>query len=172
MLASIPASILNLTRGPLGIPSRFQLTQTCSKLDQLNIVSSDPEASMAFYRRLGMDIPERMVWRTATGAHHITAQRDDFNFEIDSTPFAQVWSSGWKGRSDLAGRVVVGFSVDSREAVAALYADLTGAGYKGLQPPWDAFWGARYAMVEDPDGVAVGLMSSISPEHRYPPPEV
>lgn len=32
MLASIPASILNLTRGPLGIPSRFQLTQTCSSL--------------------------------------------------------------------------------------------------------------------------------------------
>ena len=23
---------------------------------------------------------------------------------------------------------------------------------QGLQPPFDAFWGARYAIVEDPDG--------------------
>jgi len=44
--------------------------------------------------------------------------------------------------------------------------------------PFDAFWGARYAIVlgaryaivEDPDGVAVGLMSPSSAEHRRPPP--
>jgi uncharacterized glyoxalase superfamily protein PhnB len=41
-----------------------------------------------------------------------------------------------------------------------------------LQPPWDAFWGARYAIVEDPDGIAVGLMSPISPDRRSPPPAV
>jgi catechol 2,3-dioxygenase-like lactoylglutathione lyase family enzyme len=146
------------------------MTTSRPKLDQLNIVSRDPEASMAFYRRLGMDIPEQHVWRTPTGAHHITGQRGDF--DIDSTAFAQVWNSGWKGQSTLAGRVVVGFSIDSREAVDALYADLTDAGYKGLQPPWDAFWGARYAVVEDPDGIAVGLMSPISPEFRSPPPDV
>jgi hypothetical protein len=50
-----------------------------------------------------MDIPEQRVWRTATGAHHITAQRGDFDFDIDSTAFAQIWNSGWKGQSNLAG---------------------------------------------------------------------
>ena len=148
------------------------MTNPPPKLDQINIVSRDPEASMVFYRRLGMSIPEQRVWRTATGAHHITAQRDDFDVDIDSTAFAQIWNGGWKGRVDLAGRVVVGFSVESREGVDTLYADLTNAGYKGLQPPWDAFWGARYAVVEDPDGIPVGLMSPISPELRYPPPVV
>lgn len=148
------------------------MTTSRPKLDQLNIVSRDPEASMAFYRRLGMDIPEQRVWRTASGTHHITGQQDALDFDIDSTTFAQIWNSGWKGRSDLAGRVVVGFSVESREAVDMLYADLTKAGYKGLQPPWDAFWGARYAVVEDPDGIAVGLMSPISQEFRAPPPDV
>ena len=44
-----------------------------------------------------------------------------------------------------------------------MYADLTGAGYRGQQPPYDAFWGARYAVVEDPDGNAVGLMSPSDP---------
>ena len=138
------------------------------KFDQLNIVSADPDASIAFYRRLGLDIPENIVWRTPTGAHHITAQWGGSN----STDFAQVWNSGWKGRPDLAARVVAGFSVDTREAVDAIYADLTSAGYKGLQPPWDACCSARYAMVEDPDGIAVGLMSPISPDRRYPTPEV
>jgi uncharacterized glyoxalase superfamily protein PhnB len=72
----------------------------------------------------------------------------------------------------LEGRVVLGFRVASREAVDEVYAELTGAGYAGLQPPLDAFWGARYAIVEDPDGVAVGLMSPISPDYKSLPPEV
>ena len=45
-------------------------------------------------------------------------------------------------------------------------------GNRGLQAPFDAFWGARYAIIEDPDGIAVGLMSPISAKHRAPPPEV
>ena len=49
---------------------------------------------------------------------------------------------------------------------------MTAAGHRGLQAPFDAFWGARYAIVEDPDGIAVGLMSPISAEHRSPPPDV
>jgi uncharacterized glyoxalase superfamily protein PhnB len=118
-----------------------------------------------------MDIPEQRVWRTGTGIHHVGAEQTDFDLDIDSEAFAQIWNTGWKGRDDLAGRVVVGFSVVSREAVDALYADLTVAGYKGLQAPWDAFWGARYAIVEDPDGIGVGLMSPISAEFRTPPPD-
>jgi len=49
---------------------------------------------------------------------------------------------------------------------------MTAAGYRGLQPPYDALWGARHAVIEDPDGIAVGLMSSVSPEHRSPPPAI
>jgi len=149
------------------------MTNPRPKLDQLNIVSKDPAASVAFYRRLGVNIPDQRVWRTDTGIHHVGAKgSEDVDLDIDSIAFAQIWNSGWKGRSDLAGRVVVGFGLPSREAVDALYGDLTANGYKGLQPPYDAFWGARYAMVEDPDGIAVGLMSPITPEDRSPPPEV
>jgi uncharacterized glyoxalase superfamily protein PhnB len=36
------------------------------------------------------------------------------------------------------------------------------------QPPYDAFWGARYAVVSDPDGNAVGIMSPIDPDRRSP----
>ena len=46
------------------------------------------------------------------------------------------------------------------------------SGYAGLQPPHDAFWGARYAIIEDPDGIAVGLMSPISPDLKSVLPDL
>jgi catechol 2,3-dioxygenase-like lactoylglutathione lyase family enzyme len=141
--------------------------------DQINIVSADLEASVAFYRRLGVEVPESNVYRTATGAHHATMEPSQANtnlgLAVDSVAFARVWNTGWAQRPDLAGRVVVGFRLPSRESVDQVYADLTAAGYKGLQVPHDAFWGARYAIVQDPDGVAVGLMSPASREHVAPP---
>jgi uncharacterized glyoxalase superfamily protein PhnB len=155
-------------------PTLEERTMTNVKpvLGQLNIVSEDPAASIAFYRRLGVDIADAAIWRTATGTHHVNAQSGDVDFELDSTAFAQVWNEGWRGRSDLKGRVVLGFRVTSREAVDEVYAEMTSAGYAGLQAPYDAFWGARYAVVEDPDGIAVGLMSPISPDFKSVPPEV
>ena len=141
-------------------------------LEQLNIVSDDPAASIAFYRRLGVEIADAAIWRTASGTHHVNTRSGEVDFELDSTAFAQVWNQGWRGRDDLKGRVVLGFRVGSREAVDEVYADLTAAGYAGLQPPHAAFWGARYAIVEDPDGIAVGLMSPISADLKSVPPDV
>ena len=148
------------------------MTKVKPVLGQLNLVSADPAASIAFYRRLGVDIAEAAIWRTASGTHHVNARSGEVDFELDSTSFAQVWNEGWRSRGDLPGRVVLGFRVVSREAVGEVYAEMTAAGYVGLQPPHDAFWGARFAIVEDPDGIAVGLMSPISPDFRSPPPDV
>jgi catechol 2,3-dioxygenase-like lactoylglutathione lyase family enzyme len=107
--------------------------------DQVNIVSGDPAASVAFYRRLGLEIPESHVWRTATGIHHVTAQptdgTDEAALDIDSTGFAQRWNAGWSGRADLGGRVVLSFGLPTREAVDETYADLTDAGYGDCRHP-------------------------------------
>jgi catechol 2,3-dioxygenase-like lactoylglutathione lyase family enzyme len=144
--------------------------------DQVNIVSGDLEASIAFYRRLGVRISEAGVWRTATGIHHVSAEQGQdtgtADLDIDSAAFARIWNAGWHGLADLGGRVVLGFRLPTREAVDESYAELTVAGHRGLQAPYDAFWGARYAVVEDPDGIAVGLMSPISPERKSRPPDV
>jgi uncharacterized glyoxalase superfamily protein PhnB len=92
---------------------------------------------------------------------------DGIDLDFDSQEFAQQWNTGWTPRSG-GGMGVLGFGLPSREAVDSLFADVTHAGYKSQQPPFDAFWGARYAVVEDPDGNAVGLMSPIDPERRTP----
>jgi uncharacterized glyoxalase superfamily protein PhnB len=54
--------------------------------------------------------------------------------------------------------------------VDRIYAELTAAGHAGQQPPYDAFWGSRYAIVCDPDGNFVGLMSPPEQAHRKPSP--
>ena len=67
--------------------------------------------------------------------------------------------------------MVVGFRVAERAEVDRSVEIVAAAGYRVLQPPFDAFWGARYAIVEDPDGVAVGLMSPVDPDRRWPVPK-
>jgi uncharacterized glyoxalase superfamily protein PhnB len=88
--------------------------------------------------------------------------------EWDTEEFAAQWDSASRGA--IGGATVLGFSVRSLQAVDDLWAELTAAGYRGHQPPYDASWGSRYAIVDDPDGNAVGLMSPPAPEHKYWPP--
>lgn len=139
-------------------------------LGGLNLVVEDMEASLAFYRRLGVDIPEGSIWRTDSGGHHVDlTMSNGFGFDLDSESLAQDYNAGWTPQSP---RCLIGFSVDTREEVDGRYNELVAAGYKGLQTPYDAFWGARYAIVEDPDGNQVGLMSPAADEYRSTPPSI
>ena len=136
--------------------------------DQVNLVVRDMAASVLFYRRLGLDIPDDAVWRTPSGVHHISLKTSgEMDFALDSQPMAKAYNAG---HAAARGRVLISFRLPSREAVDTLYAELIGHEHQGLQPPFDAFWGARYAIVEDPDGNPVGLMSPSDPARRAPPP--
>jgi predicted lactoylglutathione lyase len=144
--------------------------------NQLNIVSGDVTRSVEFYRKLGIDIPEANVWRTPSGVHHVNAAShlaaQAIDLEFDSTAFAQLWNTGWKDRTDLAGRVFIGLKVASRAAVDEIYRTMTAAGHRGLQPALDAFFGSRFAILQDPDGIAVGLISPRDPSKQSDPPAV
>jgi uncharacterized glyoxalase superfamily protein PhnB len=56
-------------------------------------------------------------------------------------------------------RIELAFRCESRADVDAVYARLTAAGHRGHREPWDAFWGQRYAIVEDPDGNLISLFA-------------
>jgi catechol 2,3-dioxygenase-like lactoylglutathione lyase family enzyme len=136
--------------------------------DQFNLVVSDMSATVTFYRRLGLTIPETDPDWTS---HHRTAQiSGDIDLDFDSAEFAVVWDKGWSSGPRMG---VLGFRVSSRKEVDNIYRDLTEAGYSGEQGPYDTFWGARYAVVQDPDGNPVGIMSPVDPARRSPqsPPE-
>jgi len=138
-------------------------------LTQLNLVAADVPATVAFYRRLGLtvqDCPPEWL------AHHVTLETasGEAALEIDSAAFAKVWNRGFEGPLG-DGVAVLGFEVATREEVDRLSDELSRAGYVLLQPPYDAFWGARYAVLEDPSGHPVGLMSPVDPRRRsYEPP--
>lgn len=132
----------------------------------INLLVGDMAASLDFYRRLGVPLP---AGEDAGGAHVELGMPGGFSLELDTAESAQLWHAAWRAGNAGSG-VVLGFSLATREAVDQRYAELTSAGYPGRQPPFDAFWGARYAIVADPDGNDVALMSPIDESLRRWPP--
>jgi uncharacterized glyoxalase superfamily protein PhnB len=139
----------------------------------LNIVAQDFDATLAFYRTLGVDISFEKVWRTDSGPHHSEGvdMGAGAEIEIDSVALARVYNAGYRDAPRTPG-TVIGFQVASREEVDAIHDRLISAGYVSRQVPFDAFWGARYAIVADPDGRDVGLMSPSDPTRRSAPPKL
>ncbi|HEV2365236.1 MAG TPA: VOC family protein [Caulobacteraceae bacterium] len=137
-------------------------------LEQLNIVAGDIAATADFYGRLGVGF--EAAARDPQAFHANGQAGEAIAVDLDTADFAAVWNPSWAGRHDLVGRIVVGFRVEERGDVDRLHADITAAGHKSLAEAFDAFWGARYAIVEDPNGVAVGLMSAVDPARRFWPP--
>ena len=117
-------------------------------LEQVNLVVKDMDATLKFYGLLGLEIADtEPAWQ----AHHRTAAMPDgLDLDFDSEEFAQQWDTGWRSRPDGA-MGVLGFRLPSREAVDDLYGELTNAGSRSQQAPYGPFWGARYAIGEDPD---------------------
>lgn len=131
--------------------SHAMSTQTPGRVrfDALGIATTDLTASLAFYRRLGLEFPEG-----AERAPHVEAQvAGGIRLMWDVVPAEEAPAGG--GGPQLA------FLCDSPAGVDALYAELTGAGYRGTTPPWDAVWGQRYAVVADPDGNGVDLFAPL-----------
>jgi uncharacterized glyoxalase superfamily protein PhnB len=138
-------------------------------LDQVNLLTDNLDAVLDFYRRLGVPVPDPGTdWPPGSGAHHVGVTLPGMSLEFDDAAMGAIWHAGVRGGSAGAG-TVLGFSLPSREAVDARYAELVAAGATGRQAPYDGFWGARYAIVADPDGRDVGLMSPIDPDRKYVP---
>jgi catechol 2,3-dioxygenase-like lactoylglutathione lyase family enzyme len=140
-------------------------------LEQINIVVRDMQRSVAFYRLLGVSIEEPRGEEWAEWArHHVNGTTSNgVRVELDSVAFAKQWHPGLD-EAKLGGGVLPMFHVSSREDVDRVHARVTAAGHRTHKLPEDAFWGARYAIVEDPDGNSVGIMSAIDESKRRPPP--
>ena len=147
-----------------------EATVAGARFSHINLVARDMAASLVFYRRLGLDIPADGVWETQGHVHHARAAAEGAtNLNFDSRRLVQSYNAGFGAER---GRVMVGIELESREAVDALWHSLIEESVQGLQPPFDAFWGARYAIVEDPDGNPVALASPADPARRSAPPEL
>lgn len=142
-------------------------------LDQLNLVVRDMARSIDFYRAIGLAIPEDTVWRTATGPHHVEIKAaNGFELALDSQSLAAVYNAGWREFKGEGDRAVMSFRLQDADEVDAVYDRVVALGHGSAQPPYYTFWGSRYAIVVDPDGNHVGLMSPPDPAHRGKIPEI
>ncbi len=115
------------------------------KLDmrQVDLVARDMEAALAFYRALGVEIPESAVWRTKSGIHHIdVVTPGGVTLHWDSPELAKSYDRGWREPSGPGTRVILTFHVESRDDVDRIHEKLAGLGHPCPQPPYDTFWGA------------------------------
>ncbi len=130
------------------------MTIVDARLDVIGLVVADMAVSLAFYRRLGLDIPA-----DADAAPHVEhALPGGLRLAWDTEDTVRSFAPGWKA-GDGNGRTGLAFRLPDPAAVDAAYKELTEAGYHGEHSPWDAFWGQRYAVVRDPDGVGVDLFA-------------
>jgi len=122
----------------------------------VELVVQDMARSLAFYRRLGLDIPA-----DADREEHVhTSLSGDVSIAWDTREVIRSFDPSWTPPSGGHG-VGVAFACDSPADVDSTYADLVAAGHDGHLKPWDAFWGMRYAVVHDPDGNSVDLYAPL-----------
>ena len=116
------------------------------QLAMVGLVVSDMRSSLAFYRRLGLDIP---------------GEADEKRFVMHRMPsgvtifFDTVFFPGNDPQRNPAPRgsynISLEFYAGTRAAVDALYTELTGLGHVGRKAPWKSD-GPYAAIVDDPDG--------------------
>jgi predicted lactoylglutathione lyase len=128
---------------------------------QVNLLVGDLAVSLAFYRLLGWDAEP-------TGPHVEFAFPNGLSIELDEVESVRLWNSGSPPAQPGSG--VISLGIGSRDEVDTLWRTIVDAGYESRQVPFDAFWGSRYAIVADPDGHQIGLMSPRDDAHRHWPP--
>ncbi|MFF3458801.1 VOC family protein [Streptomyces sp. NPDC002730] len=126
------------------------------RLDAIGLVASDMAASLAFYRRLGLNIPAD----ADTAPHAEVTLPSGLRVLWDTEETIRSFDPEWTRPPGGGERLGLAFACDSPAEVDSVYAELTEAGYQGHLKPWNAFWGQRYAVILDPDGCGVSLFAS------------
>ena len=124
------------------------------QLNATGIVVSDMERSIRFYRLLGVDVPE-----TPGEGHVDTFLPNGVRFMLDSEDVVKSFRPDWTRAT--GNQLSLAFECSNPTEVNELYARAVEAGFDGEKEPWDAFWGQRYAQLQDPDGVPVDLYAAL-----------
>jgi catechol 2,3-dioxygenase-like lactoylglutathione lyase family enzyme len=126
------------------------------QLDLIGLVVKDMKTSLDFYRQLGLDIPAG-----AESEGHVEIKLvNGLRLAWDTSEVIKSFDPDWTLPSG-GHRVSLDFLCTSPAEVDAVYNHLTGLGYHGHKPPFDAFWGQRYATIQDPDGNTVALFAGL-----------
>ncbi len=121
--------------------------------DMVGMVVADMAAALRFYRLIGLDIPAGVD----TESHVDVITPNGYRLAWDTEALVRGFNPDW--RAPTGSRLVMAFKCASPAEVDALHAAVVAAGYRSVKAPWDAFWGQRYAIVDDADGNHVDLFA-------------
>ena len=125
-------------------------------LNAFGLVAQDLPRTLAFYRQLGLDIPD-----DADGAPHVeVALGGGVRLMFDPVETVRSFDPDWQPATGGYG-MGMAFECTSPSAVDEVHARMTGLGHRSHREPWDAFWGQRYASLLDPDGNVVDLYAPL-----------
>jgi catechol 2,3-dioxygenase-like lactoylglutathione lyase family enzyme len=123
-------------------------------LNAIGIVTSDMAQSIAFYRLLGLDVPE-----TPEEGHVDTFLPNGVRLMLDSEEVVRSFRPEWERAT--GNQVSLAFECGSPAEVDEAYTRVVAGGFHSEKEPWDAFWGQRYAQLRDPDGVPIDLYAAL-----------
>jgi uncharacterized glyoxalase superfamily protein PhnB len=125
------------------------------KIDAVGVTSSDLKKTVAFYQLLGFQFGE-----FKEGEDHLEpeTQSGSARLMIDSKKLIKELL-GEDPKPGNHSSFAIQYS--SPEEVNEAAEKVKDAGHKIVTEPWDAFWGQRYAVVQDPDGYRIDLYAKL-----------
>src|SRR5262245_3754730 len=134
------------------------------ELYMVGVIVQDMPAVLAFYRRLGLAIPEG----SETQSHVEIKMGSGMTFFLDSKPTR--WDPNYGKQSDAGPSatedrypIILEFYLKEQSVLEAKYAELTENGYYGFREPYLTSFGMYFAMVKDPDGNTILLSADAAP---------
>lgn len=125
--------------------------------DAIGIAVADMAAALAFYRRLGLDLPAEL----AAAPHAETVLPGGIRLMFDTHEVIRSFDPQWHPPAG-EGPTLAFRCADAAE-VDAVHDEMVAAGHRSTMPPWDAEWGQRYAVLADPDGNGIDLFAWTTP---------
>src|SRR5262249_23562754 len=134
------------------------------ELYMVGLIVQDMPAALAFYRRLGLAIPDG----SETQSHVEIKMGSGMTFFLDSRP--RRWDPRFDTQLDpersAAGHrypMILEFYLQEQAALEAKYTELIDDGYQGFREPYLTSFGMYFAMVKDPDGNTILLSADAAP---------
>lgn len=135
---------------------------TAPRFNAISVLVADMAATVEFYRRCGLTFADDQFPDGVEKAAHVEAHVGDFRLMFDTHAVAASFQPDWTPPSGPNHGISLAFDCGAPADVDRVYRELTTAGAGSHLEPFDAFWGQRYASVEDPDGNAVELYAALS----------
>jgi len=123
----------------------------------VGIVVADMARALAFYRLLGLEIPDGQDDEPFVEVITPNGYRISWNTQSMIQSIDPHWTPPTGSP-----RVSLAFKCDTPAEVDNTYAKITATTPSAAdKAPWDAFWGQRYAILRDPDNNPVDLFAPL-----------